>query len=655
MPAELGYRPDIDGLRAIAVVVVVVFHAFPAVMPGGYVGVDVFFVISGYLISGILFRQLEEKRLNLTTFYARRIRRLFPALATVLSVSLSLGWLILYPEAFRLLGRHAAAGAGFVSNLQLLRETGYFDIFAQSKPLLHLWSLGVEEQFYFGLPLLIVLSGRRLKELRRALPILFVISFFLCLWLSRTTPTTAFYLPVTRFWEFLAGSALAWLTMTRDQRFPSWATWCGLVLLAATALLMDQNRSFPGWWALLPVTGTFLVIGSGPKAWLNRTLLSHPWLVTIGLISYPLYLWHWPLLTFSGLVETGMSPGLTRAIAVLVSGGFAWLTYRYIEQPVRTMSGTATPGLCVAMALIAVAGVTIFVGNGHPERFSRTVKTIGLGAGVAQLTRPDCGISESDKKYMKECREDTRDVPVFALLGDSHADALYPGLVRLSAPGQRWMLIGRQGCAPLTGVSRLPEYRSDERNDASNCAASSRIALDAIDGNQNIKVVLIAIASRMTGELSAKLSFGQTVRFSGAFVDGLSNTINDFEKSGKKVLFLVDNPPLPGPDLCLGLKHGWITRRVSEGCSLGKEQLASEMSGYTSMIRALAARHPRLAVFDPTDLLCEHGSCNSVKDGNSIYSDTDHLSDYGNGLVAQALIPFVTHASPTQERPTSRN
>src|SRR3984885_1084691 len=295
------YRPDIDGLRAIAVLLGVWFHAFPEAIPGGFVGVDIFLVISGFLITGILVRELDQQRFSLLGFYMRRIRRIFPALIVVLAVTLVLGWLWMLPAAYAQLSADVFASAAFVSNIALLLQSGYFDIESGKKPLLHLWSLGIEEQFYLFWPLILMLATRLRLRILAVASVIGIASFALNVALIGSDPVATFYLPFTRAWELLAGAALAcgWNQLRQTGAASNWRAAVGLLLIAVAACVLDSKSAFPGWWAVLPVAGAALLL-SAPAAWGCRHLLSSDAMVWIGLISYPLYLWHWPLLVFFG-------------------------------------------------------------------------------------------------------------------------------------------------------------------------------------------------------------------------------------------------------------------------------------------------------------------------------------------------------------------
>jgi len=361
----IKYRPDIDGLRAVAVGCVVCFHAFPNLLKGGFVGVDVFFVISGFLISTIIFQGLEDDRFSYVDFYSRRIRRIFPALAAVAVATLLLGWYVLLPDEFQMLGKHVAGGAGFVSNLVLWGESGYFDAAAESKPLLHLWSLGIEEQFYLAWPLLLGLIWKRKRGFFVVTLVVAAISFAIDIATIHTSPVAAFYSPLSRFWELMIGGALAYIVMHRPAALRGYAdarSIGGILLIAFAAVQLNTESAFPGFWALLPTCGAFLAISAGPDAWFNRRVLGSKPMVWVGLISYPLYLWHWPVLVFSKIVAGRLLTPADRIGAVIAACGLALLTYRLLELPLRRAPGRTAQMLAGAMACIGLLGLAAYFG-----------------------------------------------------------------------------------------------------------------------------------------------------------------------------------------------------------------------------------------------------------------------------------------------------
>ena len=348
------YRSDINGIRAIAVILVVAYHAVPRLAPGGFVGVDVFFVISGYLITGNILRDIDSGTFTFLDFYARRCRRIIPALAILLAVVWTLGWYALLADEFLSLGRHIVAGATFTTNLVLWKEAGYFDAAAEAKPLLHLWSLGIEEQFYLMWPLFLVLVSRMRFGRFSAIMAVLIGSFALNAGMVSMHSITVFYLLPFRLWELLIGAALADIENRKEMaaRLTSGLTnnvtrlaahvisSNAVAITAAGALVLSayvvNNRSpFPGWWAALPTIATMALLVVGRDAWLSQVVLASPPLVFIGLISYPLYLWHWPLLSIARIIANGEPPVAVRATLVLIAAALSWLTWRFVERPFK--------------------------------------------------------------------------------------------------------------------------------------------------------------------------------------------------------------------------------------------------------------------------------------------------------------------------------
>ncbi len=396
-PLHATYRPDIDGLRAIAVLSVVLFHGFPQIFKGGFIGVDVFFVLSGYLISRIIFDQLNQGTFNFFDFYARRIKRIFPALLVVLFAAYIAGWFTLLADEYGQLGQHIAAGAAFISNFVLWGESGYFDNSAHTKPLLHLWSLGIEEQFYIVWPLLLWGASKLRVSLFALTVTLAALSFYLNVTGMKSDAVATFYSPQTRIWELLIGSGLAWCALYKKEglvgvamflakwgkpegtvvdqaqactRMTNVLSWLGFILLLYGLIRINRDLQFPGKWALIPVLGTALIVAAGPLAWFNTKILSNKVLVWFGLISYPLYLWHWPLLSFAWIVEAGPPSNATRMGLIVLSITLAWLTYRLIEQPIRfgKRSGLKVSLLAVSMFVLGGVGLITFDERGFPFR-----------------------------------------------------------------------------------------------------------------------------------------------------------------------------------------------------------------------------------------------------------------------------------------------
>ena len=452
------YRPDIDGLRAIAVMLVVIFHAFPEAMPGGFIGVDIFFVISGFLITGIIVRELDQKRFSLLAFYNRRIRRIFPALIVVLCVTLVLGWLWMLPAAYAQLSSDVFASAAFFANIALLLQSGYFDIESAKKPLLHLWSLGIEEQFYLVWPLPLMLVARLRLRMLTAVSVVGIASFVLNVALIGSNPVATFYLPFTRAWELLAGAALAcgWNQISQTGAASNRRALFGVLLIATAAAVLDTKSAFPGWWAMLPVAGAALLL-SAPAAWFCQALLASPPMVWVGLISYPLYLWHWPLLVFCGIIKFAPLTLLERGLVVGLSFALAWATYRFVEIPFRF--GRPSPlkilSLCSGMVLIAVAGGVVVEGRGFDFRLPPEIRELAHVPTQSSKWRfHECLLDLSRETSFADSCVDRNRRPLILVWGDSTAGALLPGLRK--AQETRAF-----GIAQLTSSSCVPALDTD--------------------------------------------------------------------------------------------------------------------------------------------------------------------------------------------------
>lgn len=492
----LVYRPDIDGLRALAVMSVVLYHANPFLLPGGYIGVDIFFVISGYLITSILRKEIEGGRFSLAQFYLRRAKRILPALTVVLFATLVAGALFLLPADFRLLGRHMLYTGLFLSNFVFWKETGYFDEAAELKPLLHTWSLGVEEQFYLAWPLLLILVLRKRTVLRPLLGVLVLASFAVACWAVVYQPAAAFYLLPMRAWELWVGAGLALGLFPRTQH--RWVKHvCSLVgmgMILVGVLALDEHSSFPGWNALLPCAGAALLIGVGEQALCNRYLLGARPVVWVGLMSYSLYLWHWPVLSLSRLILPHRPDSVfLLALAVFLSA----LTYRYVETPFRTGGFRDRIDLRhAAFATLATAAIGggILLGKGIPGRFSPDVlASVQPGTDVNPwratcLKDPESAFAGLDGRRYQTPRDSRGYVLVW---GDSHADTWVPGVTALAREEGRGLIeYTMHACPPLVDVDFVgAETRIVTRQ---GCTAFNRAVLQEVLNHQEIQIVFLA-------------------------------------------------------------------------------------------------------------------------------------------------------------------
>ena len=494
---ELPRRSDIDGLRAVAVAAVVVFHTFPNYLTGGFIGVDIFFVISGYLISSIIYNGLETDSFSFTTFYARRIRRIFPSLIIILVACYAAGWHTLLATEYKSLGIHITAGAGFVSNFLLNEESGYFDEASDKKALLHLWSLAIEEQFYIVWPVLLYSLWKKRVNILNISIFLTLSSFTLNVVRVKAHNTETFYWPTSRVWELLVGACLAFSLKSMKDRsqdnknqfdtllislvykktstskndfFWNVVSIAGTLLIALPVCLLTEKSVFPGWWAICPTFGTALLILSGPTAWINKSILSSRLLVGIGLISYPLYLWHWPLLVFTRTIVGHPIPDNTLFVIIILSVVLAFLTYILIDKPLRLGScvKVRVVFICVPLIMIGVLGYYTYSLEGLPSRFPIGIQTLTSVSFDRRLYRLNkCHLEpDSDESKFGSCTDNMEKPASTAVLvwGDSYAAHLFPG-IRAAKSNLRITQLTASRCPPIKDLEESERPLCQRIND----------------------------------------------------------------------------------------------------------------------------------------------------------------------------------------------
>jgi peptidoglycan/LPS O-acetylase OafA/YrhL len=616
------YRPDIDGLRAIAVFAVIGFHAFPSNLVGGFVGVDIFFVISGFLISTIIFGDLERDAFSIVQFYNRRIRRIFPALILVMAASLVFGWFVLIPDEYLRLGKQLIASALFAQNFVLWKQVGYFDTSAHAKPLLHLWSLAVEEQFYIFWPLLLAWGWKRKLSFPIIAGIVAAVSFSANICAANIDPSADYYLPVSRFWELMIGGILAYLSLHRPdvmRQHENLQALTGMVLIVLSIFLIDNERSFPGWWALMPTLGTALVISAGPAAYVNKRLLSNGLLVWPGLISYPLYLWHWPLLSFAYIVN----PHLSRSGIVLLivcATGLAILTYRFVELPIRTQRQTPRVPFYLAGALcvLPVCGILVVSGVWGPR------------LDLKQLTLKD----EWDFLKAQPAKYDENATGVYRFHPEREQTTVFIGDSEIAQYAQRIAAVQRNeklngaifavggGCIPIKDV-----YTDERRR--RNC---QKILADGLARARNKDVSTVVIGGDWSWYLLSdgyyfgsgrdRIALDSQSGRAKAFSD-LEELLESFRKQHKKVFFLLGTPMSEGfnPHTHIPRLTTFEPLQAHPYITLDYEQ--------QHLRRSLlqVAANAGADVVDPFPVLCDAKKCRWVSDdGVPIFKDDTHFN-----------------------------
>ena len=638
--AHPTYRPDIDGLRAVAVLLVVFHHAFPQVLKGGFIGVDVFFVISGFLISTIIFQSLEQGEFSFLDFYKRRVKRIFPALSLVLIASFVCGWFVLLPADYKQLGKHMAAGAAFVSNFAFWSESGYFDSGSKLKPLLHLWSLGIEEQYYIFWPFIVLYAWKRKISLFKVCLVILAISFAINIFTAKNNAVAAFYSPLSRFWELLIGSVLAYTSMQtaktpKSATAGNWTAWAGVALLAIGVYLINPERRFPGFWALFPTLAAYLLIKAGPKAWFNQYVLSNKLLVWIGLISFPLYLWHWPIFVFteirSGELATALKLSLI-ALSILLS----WLTYRFVERPIRfgkliVETKTIPLGLCAVLLATAMAGGYAYQRDGFSFRFPKFIQALlnnqpkldeGWRSGQCIL---DQGHPSSE--FSPSCVDKDKR-PLLFLWGDSHAAALYPGLKHLQDTGAySFGVAQRTGavCPPIIGDAR---------------PWCNEINTDSFNLIKELKPEIVMMYAYWSHGLDGKGGFA------GLYdLTKLDATVAELKKAGVKKVILMGPSPYWKNSLPHNIVENWKkTKTVAKPplrLSYGDFGLLAELPIYDKQMREIATRLD-ISYISGVDFLCNQDGCltRDSEDGVKVAS-----VDYGH-LTVDAAQTYLKRIAP---------
>lgn len=654
-PAALAYRADLDGLRAIAVLGVIGFHAWPDWLPGGFVGVDMFFALSGFLITSIIVAGVARGEFSVADFYARRIKRIFPALLVVIASTYAFGCFVLFDDELQQLGRHVAGGAAFVSNLVLWSEAGYFDSVSEAKPLLHLWSLGIEEQFYLLWPWLVLACARTRTPLLRLTLVLGLLSFATGLGLTDSNPQAAFYAPHTRIWELFGGALLAigqrhrgaddgmhWSLIAARVR------WMGPILVVVSMLLFDAFDAFPGWRAALPVIGTLLLIEAGPHAFINRVVLSAAPLRWLGLLSYPLYLWHWPLLAYGRVLGNRALPPGYAALAMLLAVVLAWLSYQWIEKPIRFRWRGSAPVATLVTAMLVMA----VIGYGSPAALLKSARAVVSGnrdnqAELAWVADHSPGCVEALGLTPTFCIEyGTPGAPRVMLLGDSSSNAMAPGLGEaLAARGTSLLHIGSFSCPPIRGLVESPRWRHGK-----DCMAAVERAYDIAARTDSVEVVVLVMMARdvqQWGLPGVALSAPPATRFA-AMAALLMRDIAMLTAAGKRVIVTYDMPtaPVQARD-CLARPFAAQLSGGYEACRLRADELPGQRP-YIAMFDQLLGELPKVCVFHQSALLLPDGSLNMFDArGRLLMRDDHHLSLNGSRQMARLLLE---HCGPWPAR-----
>jgi len=607
--ATQPHRRDIDGLRALAILPVLFFHAHVPGFSGGYVGVDIFFVISGYLITGIIAREVDDGRFSLLRFYERRFRRIMPALAVMILAVLGLAAWLYLPGDLEGVPKSALAATLFLSNLWFFTDTGYFAGGADVKPLLQTWSLAVEEQYYIGFPILLMLLARFGTRARTGVVAgIAIVSLTLCIFMQRDTTGFAFYLLPTRAWELLAGAllALGFVPTIRACWLRETVVWAGVLAIGAAVILYDRNTLFPGFAALAPVLGAAALLHSAPGTSAGRALALPP-LVGIGLISYSLYLWHWPLIVFTEYATDRPLSGATQIAVIAVSLAIAWLSWRFVEQPFRDSARMPPRTIFrltgAAIALLCALSLALLAMGPWPSRFAPAVLAQIAGRNDISPDRKRC--HDSFMRSAQPCVLGAPVRPDAMLWGDSHGVELAHVLAQQArARGQSLVERTTSSCPPVLAY---------EAKDA-RCAAANRAAFEAIRADPGLSRIYLS-------------AFWANGAFDDpAFVAKLDHTIAAIRAERREVVLIGAVPPQPF-DVPRRLAHLARANALDSAQGIERPQVEARIGNLRALFTRWQARG--VTLIDPVSQLCDARFCAIERDGQPLYFDSHHLSVAG--------------------------
>ncbi|MGK2910283.1 MAG: acyltransferase family protein [Sphingobium sp.] len=646
--AHIAYRPDIDGLRAIAVTAVVLYHAALPGLPGGFVGVDIFFVISGFLIGGQIFREGREGRFSYAEFYARRARRILPAFLTLLAICYVVGVLALTPMELKEFGKEAFAAVLAASNILFYSGGGYFAPDADRNPLLMTWSLGVEEQFYIIFPLILLLLLRqRIVSPLWGIVLLSILSFAGSLVLMHVQPTAAFYLLPTRAWELGIGAALAVAGIARGEPLRLRGPLGNAVALGALLLLgiaiaaYTPDIAFPGWYVLLPTVATGALILT-PGTIVNRTLLGNPAMQFIGKISYSWYLWHWPVFYLNRILEAPQG-GWHGVMLVLVTLLLAVLSWRFVETPLRRRvlpQRTVLWRYALACLLVALPGAALYKSGGWIGRLLDPAEAMALDARTSQEGICLARYGATRFRNVQTCLPPKGPESMLAVLGDSHADAISHGFrKRAEVAGLTTAVLTKSSCAPLLGYALKMDGRPEHHGE---CIDYQARAFAAVARRPDIHVVVLAgywrqlLASPLIGKDGSESTLEAAL---GASVDYL-------RARGKTVVLVQDVPSFEADPYALVIGAQMPARvalaSVLSGTKATGTLALPETDPSRTVIKRLAQK-PGVVLWDPHRMLCQELKCAVAGEG-LYYSDAQHLTIAGAIAATKALnIGAINH------------
>lgn len=613
------YRPDVDGLRAVAVLLVVFYH-FGFGPSGGFIGVDVFFVISGYLITQIVRKEINNGTFTLISFYERRIRRIYPALVTVVIFTIVCGWIMQTPADFKRLGYQASSATFGLSNFYFWRATGYFSPSAELMPLLHTWSLAVEEQFYLFWPLMLLISSRYLTPDRRSRGLLFIlgglilVSLTASIILVKGSSPTAFYMLPARAWELAVGALLTFAPAVRSRTLTEFTGFAGLILIVGWSFAIDGDTAFPGLFALPPVLGAMLLVLPHAHRGTVARFLSWQPMVFIGLLSYSLYLWHWPLLAFYRYAVE-YSPSYT-GLACLIGLTFvaSYLSWRFVERPFRKSGPVfSLPSWSVpvgASAAVLMAATSIIAFSGIPGRLPPMALKFAAGETDISPKRNDC----HGRPVAKSCTLGGQRADL-AVWGDSHGVEVGYALSREREDRGGVLTITSSKCPPTLDYTPIGRPNCPKRN--------SEILAYLLDQSSVDTVLLIA---------SYETYFAHD---SSAFQDGFRRVVQKLEGAGKRVII---SGPIPSLEIPVPTRAAVkVLRGDFTPLTISKASFIQSSANVVRMMDELENEFPSIRIANSSDAFCDDSVCRFTLKGRALFFDRHHPSVLGASLMVPIL------------------
>lgn len=637
------YRSDIDGLRAISILFVVIFHAFPTVLLKGFIGVDVFFVISGFLISQILFKQLEDgEGIDFINFYKRRVYRLFPALLFVILTAILIGYIELTPNEFNSLGKHVISSVLFIENFTLINESlDYFNASANVKPLMHLWSLSIEEQFYLVYPFLIFLFRKSQKMILNSIILILILSLCFNVTYSLLSISSSYFSPISRAWELMAGCLCACIyrgvnfkSLIKSKLVREVIPIIGLSLIFIGLLNYHGGRLNNIISIFFAVVGTMVVILSSENTLLG-SFFSNKVLVFIGKISYPLYLWHWVILSYFRIIESESLNNKHAILAIVISFILASFTYIYIEEGFKKIRKNKA-GIIIALSILSLlSGFIIIRTDGFPNReHFLKLEDVDHRKLNYQFSSSSDVCSKFYPEFASNCHLSKEKEPKIMIIGDSHAEDLYPGIANTFGSSVLSFSVG--GCQAIVGTA-------NSNQTLKSCKKTMDRAIQFAAESSEIETVILT-------SFYNNISFSEINQSNRVyFEESASKVFDTLLGKSKDVIYVLDRPELPRHiKECMNIRPFRLPFHKDNNCDQHRTSVDEKLSRYHDIMLNVLSDYPQIKVLDSRDVFCSTETCFAKFNEKSLYRDKHHLSMYGSTVISEKLLKLIGQKASIQ-------